>query len=243
LQVDPDNRLVADQLEADWNNKLRALRSGQEEYERQKEHEQKTFRAEQRQKILELATDFPKVWNDPSLPHRDRKRMARLLLEDVTLRKEEKVIVQVRFKGGALKTLELPLPLPFCVLSRTRPEVIEAIDALLGEHDYQEIVDILNARGLRSGDGHTFNVSIVGEICKNSGLKSRRERLREKGMLSMKEIARKVRVNGLKITHWRREGRIIGHRSNYRTEYLYVEPTAAQIAALTGRKRNEAPSR
>jgi DNA invertase Pin-like site-specific DNA recombinase len=243
LQVDPDNRLVADQLEADWNNKLRALRSGQEEYERQKEHEQKTFRAEQRQKILELATDFPKVWNDPSLPHRDRKRMARLLLEDVTLRKEEKVIVQVRFKGGALKTLELPLPLPFCVLSRTRPEVIEAIDALLGEHDYQEIVDILNARGLRSGDGHTFNVSIVGEICKNSGLKSRRERLREKGMLSMKEIARKVRVNGLKITHWRREGRIIGHRSNYRTEYLYVEPTAAQIVALTGRKRNEAPSR
>ena len=168
--------------------------------------------------------------------------MARLLLEDVTLRKEEKVIVQVRFKGGAQKTLELPLPLPFCVLSRTRPEVIEAIDALLGEHDYQEIVDILNARGLRSGDGHLFNVSIVGEICKNSGLKSRRERLREKGMLSMKEIARKVRVNGLKITHWRREGRIIGHRSNYRTEYLYVEPTAAQIAALTGRKRHEAAS-
>ena len=83
LQVDPDNRLVADQLEADWNNKLRALRSAQEEYERQKEHEQRTFRAEQRQKILALATDFPKVWNDPSLPHRDRKRMARLLLEDV----------------------------------------------------------------------------------------------------------------------------------------------------------------
>ena len=56
LQVDPDNRLVADQLEADWNNKLRALRSAQEEYERQKENEQKTFRAEQRQKILALAT-------------------------------------------------------------------------------------------------------------------------------------------------------------------------------------------
>jgi len=110
LQVDPDNRLVADQLEADWNNKSRALRSAQEEYERQKENEQKTFRAEQRQKILALATGFPKAWNDPSLPHRDRKRMARLLLEDVTLRKEEKVIVQVRFKGGAQKTLEYSGP-------------------------------------------------------------------------------------------------------------------------------------
>jgi len=243
LQVDPDNRLVADQLEADWNNRLRALHSAQEDYERQRENEQKTFRAEQREKILALASDFPKVWNDPSLPHRERKRLAHLLLEDVTLRKEEKVIVQVRFKGGALKTLELPLPLPFCVLSRTRPEVIEAIDTLLGEHDYQEIVNILNARGLRSGDGHLFNVSIVGNICKNSGLKSRRERLRAKGMLTAKEMRRKVRVTGLKITRWRQEGRIIGHRSNYRTEYLYVEPTTAQIAALKGTKRHEETSR
>jgi len=242
LQVDPDNRLVADQLEADWNSKLRALRSAQEEYERQKENEQKIFCAEQREKILALAADFPKVWNDPNLLHRERKRMVRLLLEDVTLHKGEKVVVQVRFKGGALKTLELPPPLPFCVLSRTRPEVIEAIDELLGEHEYQEIVGILNARGLRSGDGRLLNVSIVGEICKNSGLKSRRERLREKGMLTMKELLRKVRVNGLKITQWRREGRIIGHRSNYRTEYLYVEPTADQIVGLKKRECHEEAS-
>ena len=69
--------------------------------------------------------------------------MAHLLLEDVTLRKEDRVIAEIRFKGGALKTLELPLPLPFSVLSRTRPEVVEAIDELLAAHDYQEIVDIL----------------------------------------------------------------------------------------------------
>lgn len=78
--------------------------------------------------------------------------MAHLLLEDVTLRKEDRVIAEISFRGGSLKTLELPLPLPFCVLSRTRPEVIEAIDDLLGEHEYREIVDILNDRGLLSGD-------------------------------------------------------------------------------------------
>jgi recombinase/recombinase-like zinc beta ribbon protein len=238
LRVDPDHRLVADQLEADWNGKLRALRSAQEEYEQQKQNEQRTFRAAQREKILALATDFPRVWNDPNLPYRERKRMARLLLEDVTLRKEEKVIVELRFKGGALRTLELPLPLPFCVLSRTRPEVVEAIDALLGAHDYQEIVGLLNARGLRSGDGRRFNVSIVGSICKKSGLKTRRQRLREKGMLTLKEMARRIRVTDRRIIQWRREGRIIGHRSNYRTEYLYIEPTPEQIAALKGKKRS-----
>jgi DNA invertase Pin-like site-specific DNA recombinase len=239
LRVDPDNRLVADQLEADWNSKLRALRSAQEEYDQQKQNEQKTFRAAQREKILELAADFPKVWNDANLPHRERKRMARLLLEDITLRKEEKVIAELRFKGGVLRRLELPLPLPFCVLSRTRPEVVEAIDTLLDTHDYQEIVDVLNARGLRSGDGRTFSVSIVGSICKKSGLKTRRQRLRDKGMLTLKEIARRIRVTKLRITRWRHEGRIISHRSNYRTEYLYLEPTSEQIAALKGNKNPE----
>lgn len=239
LQVDPDNRLVADQLEADWNGKLRDLRSAQEEYEHQKEDQQRIFRAEQREKILALAADFSRVWKAPSLPHRERKRMARLLLEDVTLRKEEKVIAQVRFKGGALKILELPLPLPFCVLSRTRPEVVEAIDALLDDHEYQEIVDLLNARGLRSGDGRSFNLSIVGRICKQSGLRSRRQRLREKGLITRKEMSRKLSVKDLKITKWRREGRIVGYRSNYRTEYLYVEPSPEQIAVLTGTNDNE----
>ncbi len=70
---------------------------------------------------LKAQTDFPQVWNDRNLPDRERKRIARLLLEDVTLRKEDRVIVQVRFKGGALRTLDLPLPQPFCVLFRTRP--------------------------------------------------------------------------------------------------------------------------
>ena len=55
-------------------------------------------------------------------------------------------------------------------------------------------------------------------------------------MLTMKEMARKIQVKDLTIIRWRREGRIIGYRSNYRTEYLYVEPTAEQIATLKGRK-------
>jgi hypothetical protein len=239
LQVDPDNRLVADQLEADWNSNLRALHAAQEEYEQQKEKDQKIFRAEQREKVLALATDFPRVWNDPNLPHRERKRMARLLVEDVTLQKEHAVVAQVRFRGGAQRILELPLPLPFYVRSRTRPEVVEAIDDMLGEHEYKEIVDLLNARGLRSGDGRLFNVHIVGHICKESGLKSRRQRLREQGLINLKEMARRIRVKVGRITQWRRDGRIVGYRSNFRTEYLYVAPTPAQIAALTGRVRDE----
>ena len=232
MQVDPDNRLVADQLEADWNNKLRALRRMQEEYERQKEADQRIFTDEQRQKILALAEEFPKVWNDPDIADRERKRMVRLLLEDVTLHKGDNVIVQVRFKGGALRTLELPLALPFCVAARTKPEVIEEINRLLDEHTYEEIVEILNARGFRSGEGRAFNLSIVARLCKQSGLKSRRERLREAGLLTRIEMARKLKVPPMRIISWRRADRIIGHRSNYKTEFLYEPLSEDAIAKL-----------
>jgi hypothetical protein len=149
-----------------------------------RETDRKIFTAEQRQKILALAAEFPKVWNDPGIAYRERKRMVRLLLEDVTLHKGDNILVQVRFKGGALRTLELPSPLPFCVAARTKPEVIDEIDRLLGEHTYEEIVEILNARGFRSGEGRVFNLSILGRLCKKSGLKSRRQRLREAGLIT-----------------------------------------------------------
>jgi len=57
-------------------------------------------------------------------------------------------------------------------------------------------------------------------------------------MLTLKELARTIRVADIRIIRWRKEGRIIGHRSNYRTEYLYDAPTAEQVATLKRRKRS-----
>src|SRR5437899_5941997 len=91
LRVDPENRLVADVLEADWNARLRELAQVQEETQRQQEAEQRKLSALEQQAIAELAEDFPRVWNDERTSDRDRKRMVRLLLEDVTILKQEKV--------------------------------------------------------------------------------------------------------------------------------------------------------
>jgi hypothetical protein len=87
LRVDPDNRLVADSLEADWNRKLRALAVAQEDDERQRDGNEGVLHPEQRQQVMTLVADFPRLWHDPATPQRERKRMVRLLLEDVTLLK------------------------------------------------------------------------------------------------------------------------------------------------------------
>ncbi len=228
MQVNPDNRLVADELEGEWNRKLRLLREAQESYERHKQLDQQGIDEEKRARILALATDFPRLWNDPNTPQRERKRMAKLLLEDVTLLKDKEVIVHVRYKGGTTRILHLPLPLPFCQLSRTAPEVIQEVDRLLDEHTWKTIARILNERGLRSGDGRIFSCGIVKNIEKTNGLDSRYQRLRDKGMLTAAEFARKLKVSTQTIAKWRRKGFISGSRYNERKEYLY-EPRQKEV--------------
>jgi len=131
MKVDPDNRLVADGLEADWNNKLRSLAEAQQQYEQQTAKQRLFIDSQTREQLLSLAADFPKVWNDPSVEPRERKRILRLLIEDVTLINGERIQVYVRLRGGAIRSLTLDKPLPIAQIRKTKPEVVAEIDALL----------------------------------------------------------------------------------------------------------------
>ena len=108
---DAANRLVADSLEADWNEKLRQLSDAQAEYERQRDNDRLSVSDEHRARIAALTNDFPRLWQDRNTPDRERKRMVRLLIEDVTLIKERQITLHVRFRGGATQSLTLPRPL------------------------------------------------------------------------------------------------------------------------------------
>ena len=76
-------------------------------------------------------TDFPRLWNDPVTANRERKRMIRLLIEDITIRKGEQVQLDIRFRGGMSKTLMLPRPLSFCESHKQNPEMVREMDRLL----------------------------------------------------------------------------------------------------------------
>jgi len=110
MQVDPNNRLVTAALEADWNEKLRTLTAAQEQCEQQRQKDQKSLDDASRQQVLALARDLPRPLHDPHTSDQDRKRVVRLLIEDVTLTKPDQIKVQIRLKGGATRTLMVPLP-------------------------------------------------------------------------------------------------------------------------------------
>jgi hypothetical protein len=225
MQVDPDNRMVADTLEADWNAKLRALADAQERCEQRKACDHGLDK-DQRARVVALATDFPRLWNDPRTPDRERKRMARLLIEDVTLLKSKDVSVQVRFKGGATQTLSVPLPQTAWMKRQTSPEVVAAIDGLLDDHTDGEIAELLNERGLRSGEGKRFHLVMVARIRREYDLKSRHTRLRARGLLSEREIAKRLHVERCTIKIWRRAGLLAAHRFDDRGQCLYERPGA-----------------
>ena len=146
LAVDAANRLVADTLEADWNTALRALAAARDDY-RKATATATALDQQQRDKIRALAVDLPALWNDPGTPMRDRKRLIRLLITDVTLtRGQDTITAAIRFPGGGHHILHLPVPLNAWQLRKTPDDVIELIDQLLDDHTFAPIADILNTR-------------------------------------------------------------------------------------------------
>jgi len=224
LRVDPDNRLVADSLEADWNDKLRLLADAQQACEQQRAQDRKLLNEEQRAAILSLATNFPQVWRDPATPDRERKRMVRLLLEDVTLIRADHLSLHIRFKGGANRSVQLPLPQRSWEQRQTSSKVVAAIDQLLDSHTCPEIAAVLNGQGLHSGEGKPFTARIVARIQQRYQLMPRYDRLRKAGMLSVEEMAQVLGIHPQRVKIWNRQGLIRGHACNGKNDCLYEHP-------------------
>jgi DNA invertase Pin-like site-specific DNA recombinase len=241
LAVDPTNRLVADQLEADWNNKLRNLSDAKDQYERATAAGNRPLTDEQHARIRALATDLPALWANPATPTRERKRLIRLLLTDVTLIDAgEQITAHVRLSGGQQHTLRLPRPLRAWEQHTTPPSTIELIDQLLDEHTYDETVEILNQRGLTGGWGKPFTVVSLTQLCKNRSIPSHRDRLRAQGMLTLEEIAAHLGVTTHTIKIWQRRGHITGRRIDGRRLHLYHP---GQTRPPDGRQRHQPAAR
>lgn len=158
-RVDPENRLVAGTLEAEWNVKLRLVAEAQQEYDRLRVASE-IITAEARQQILRLAEDFPKIWQDPQTPDRERKRMVRLLLEDVTLLRDPQwITAHIRFKGGATQTVQVPSA------GRTDAKTIDLVERLLqANHTYGQIAGMLNQHGMCTVRGKSYHGRTVRNI-------------------------------------------------------------------------------
>ncbi len=234
MLVDPSNRLVADTLEREWNEKLRALAETREERERARQQDHVVLDEAVRRRLIAMTTDFCKLWNDADTANRERKRLLAYIIEDATLIKipaEGITKIHVRFKGGRTETLTTQNPKSSAQQIKTPPEIVQLVDQLLDHHVYSEIAAILNERGFRPGasarqgraDDH-FSAKHVAYLMHTYGLRSRYDRLRQRGMLNKKEMADRLGVHAQTVDRWAEHGLIKAHFYNDHGWQLYEPP-------------------
>jgi len=223
LLVDPGNRLVAADLERRWNDALRAVASVEEECARVASEQIPDLTAEEMMHVRRLAEDFPAMWSNPRTTPQERKRMVRLLIEDVTLLKTDEIHVMVRFKGGATTELRVPRPLRVWEARQTPPVVIERIREMARTMRDSEIAEELNAQGVRSGTGHAFSNRIVDKLRRQYGIAGLYEHLREQGFLTAEELVERLGVCRKTIMIWSKASLLRAHRYNDKGQALYED--------------------
>jgi len=231
MNVDPDNRLVANTLEAEWNERLRIHSEAAAECDRRAQEQVATLEDEAYRRIRELAEQFPRVWNDPRVPSAERKRIFRLLVEDVTLLKGQTTITaNVRLSGGATRTLTLPRPRSIAEIRKFKPDIIAEVDRLLDHHRDQEIADILNNRGMQTGEGKPFNQRTIASLRESHNLSSHHDRLRHNGLMTTHELATRFQITGSTVRQWGRQGLIKNRYPDSRVSALWEIPAGHTIA-------------
>jgi DNA invertase Pin-like site-specific DNA recombinase len=165
-QVEPEHRLVARGLERDWEHALGALAEAEAELALREHQRPTTLTDEEREQLLALGGDLGRVWAAPSTTDRDRKQLLRCLIDEVILdvdRDRRQATVTIRWKGGALTELAVPLPRRQPTI-RTDEDTIALLTRLAAHYDDATIAGILNRQGRRSATGERFTQIIVGSL-------------------------------------------------------------------------------
>jgi hypothetical protein len=206
--VDPHNRLIASTLEQRWNDAAQRVLELETEFANFQRQTLRAITAEQKRQILQLAGDFPRLWNAPTTEARDRKRMLRLLIKDITVVKapEHKLLqLQIRWQAGATETVELQLPPNRCDAIRYTETVIDRVRDLAREHDDADIAALFNRDGLMSSTGKHFTASMISWIRYKHRISGPS---RPAGTLTVNEVCERYGVSMHVVYYWIERGYI-----------------------------------
>ncbi len=231
LQVDPSNRLVAATLEADWNERLRDLAQVRDDVDRQRQRDHAELDDKARQRLQTLSSDFAEVWHDPHTPQRERKRLLALLIEDVTLKRDDHVITaHVRFRGGTTHSLQERVPKDAIEGRRTNPEAMELIRQWAPSQSPAEIAGRLNAMGYVGGGGEGFTAAKVQYLKWAYRHGNVRDRPRPAGLLSGTQVMELLGISKCRVDQLRKLGQLLGEKHDGRDwGYLPLDRQPAPI--------------
>ena len=208
--VEPENRLVARSLESRWEEKLSALA--------EREQRLAAARTQQplpaRERLERLAADLPALWAAPSTAHRDRKRLLRTLVADVTVLPESdqrRIRIGIRWHSGAADELSLLRPQSGAEQRRTDPAAIAFVREFGAALSNVELADALNAAGYTTGVGRAFDRVAVTNLRHYHRLPA--EGVLQAGEVSVNDVARRLGISYGSVNHWIKRGWLEARRA------------------------------
>ena len=225
-QVDPSNRLVAATLEHRWNDALIKLEEIKKEYSQQQSKKQITATEEQKRELMSLAKDLPRLWKAASTKAKDRKRILRLLIKDITVEKllhPKKVVLHLRWQGGACEDIPIDIPLNRADQIRYPKEIINKVRSLAKNLTDEQIASVFNQQGIKSAKGGAFTFLIIRWI----RYKHRISRLifKRPEEFTVKEMAEKFAVKPNVVYYWIQRRVITARRINRGSPYWITVDT------------------
>ncbi|UUM21569.1 recombinase family protein [Mycoavidus sp. SF9855] len=163
-ECDPANRLVASTLERRWNEAMLRVEQIAAEAAQFEAQKARVATPEQKTKVLALARNLPRLWQAPSTQAKDRKRMLRFLIRDITVEKlpdQRQLILHVRWQGGACTNVNVNLPKPIAEAMRYPTAIVERVRELFQHLSASQIVVQFNHEGLRSPHGKAFTLAMI----------------------------------------------------------------------------------
>ena len=206
-EVDPSNRLIAATLEVRWNDAMQRMHDLEAELAVFERQSMRAVTADQKRQILQLASDFPRLWAASTTAPRDRKRILRLLVRDITVTKgpEPRTIkLHVRWQGGKTETLQVQLPQKRADAIRYPTPFVAYIRELAVNHHDDEIVALLRSQN------HTS--STTGKPITPSTIKWLRYKHRirapqpPEGTLNVRQVRERYSVSLWVVHYWINRG-------------------------------------
>lgn len=214
--VDPENRLVARQLEREWEEKLAAQRKLEEEHHRFLQTQPRVLSEDEQEAIRALAEDIPALWEAATTTTAERKEIIRQVVERVRIDIEgnsERVSVTIEWAGGTRTRGELIRPVASLEQLSYYPKLCGRVRALAAEGlPARAIAERLNAEGYRPPKRReTFGRQGIRDLMHRLGLTRRRSRSKSREGLGeeewwLPELARAIKMPNVTLYHWIRRG-------------------------------------
>ncbi len=195
-EVDPRNRLVADELERRWEGKLEEM-EGVKTALSEIEQEVSPLTEKEEEEILSLGERFGEVWESEFCPAPLKKKIIRTVVEEVVVNLDEQkgmLYFTIHWKGGTHTQFEMPKPVSGAG-QKTSLEDIEVIRKMGERYGDDEIARVLNKLGRRTGKGKRWSEQSVRTVRNNYSIAGQRRSTPDPNILTLGQAAKYCNVS------------------------------------------------